>query len=537
MNATKRKFNNLIQGLGTRPSQPPTDHVDDLDDIGAPTSDDPMATTPSPLRRTATPDSMAGTRTPRAPVSSLTAELLSKRRRTAVPNSPVEADENESTIRTIVSNVTVKTWSPRRTASGAVAREPPRYCPSDRDQLIRRLSTFQELTEWTPKPDKVNEIEWAKRGWVCVGKERVRCTLCHKELVVKTNKREVDGREVPLALGSEVEQALVDRFAALIVEAHQEDCLWARQGCDDSLLRLSLTNPQTALPSFRQRYDELCARPNFLPYEFNLRLPPTLFLETVRSQLPPKFFTEPPPPSTNPSASVPNRVALALALTGWQGLNNPRIGAVPNSASCATCLRRLGLWMFKSKEVDPETKEVIIPAPMDHLDPIREHRFFCPWRNPAAQRNSGSKPNDGDNKAAWEVLEQTIRNSAYLRNQAGGKKGAALAHSRSKSNIVPGTLTPTKDTAAARRGSSGQDDATLEMLTSPHPGDDEGDDGQREDDDKKRWARLRRVKSLFGSQNGKKMRRSLSRPGSTTPGPQTEAGTPTTLSGHRDSSM
>ena len=180
---------------------------------------------------------MAGTTTPRAPVSALTAELLSKRRRTAVPSSPAAADENESTIRTIVSNVTVKTWSPRRTPSAAVAREPPRYCPSDRDQLIRRLGTFQELTEWTPKPDKVNEIEWAKWGWVCVGKERVRCTLCNKELVVKTNKREVDGNEVPLAPGSELEQALVDRFAALIVEAHQEDCLWARQGCDGKLAR------------------------------------------------------------------------------------------------------------------------------------------------------------------------------------------------------------------------------------------------------------------------------------------------------------
>lgn len=279
-----------------------------------------------------------------------------------------------------------------------------------------------------------------------------------------------------------------------------------------------------------------------MPYDFNLRLPPALFLETVRSQLPAKFFTDPPPPATNPSASTPNRVALALALTGWQGLNNPRIGAVPNSAWCATCLRRVGLWMFKSKEVDPETKEVIIPAPMDHLDPIREHRFFCPWRNPAAQRNSGSKASDGDNKAAWEVLEQTIRNSAYLRNPAGGGKKGALTHSRSRSNIVPGTLTPTKD-GAARRGSSGQDDATLAMLSSPHPADGEdggGEDGQREDDDKKRWARLRRVKSLFGSQNGKKLRRSLSRPGSTTPGPhgQAEPGTPTSSSGgHRDGSM
>ncbi|KAK8878763.1 zf-C3HC-domain-containing protein [Apiospora arundinis] len=537
MNATKRKFNTLLQGLGGKPSPTslPSENIDDLD---APTMagyTDLATATASVLHRTPTAGSTASTDSTRAPVSALTAELLSKRRRTAAAR-PMTLNEPGATIRTLVSNVTIRK-STSRAAEKKTPTEPPRYCPSDRGQLIKRLATFQELTEWTPKPDKVNEIEWAKRGWVCSGKETVRCSLCHKELVVVTSKRDSEGQDVSVLAGSEFEEALVKKFAQLIVEAHQEDCLWKRRGCDDTLLRLSLTSPQTALPSLRQRYDELCMRPAFLPYDFNLRLPDAMQLQTIKSQLPPRFFTDPPPPPTNPPAAKPNDVALALALAGWQGLSNARIGQVPNSASCTTCLRRLGLWMFKSREINQDTNEVIIPAPMDHLDPVREHRFFCPWRNPVSQRNPGSNTTEADDKMAWEILLQTLRNAAYLRSQGSHKKSTTPAHGRSKSSIVPTTPTPNTASPLSRRrpGTAGGEEDTsdehLLMLSPDLVGDDE-DGAERAAEDKQRWARLRRVKSLFETKAGKKLRR-LSRPGSVVSRPDTaKSGTPdTTASG------
>ncbi|KAK6846406.1 hypothetical protein PG987_001594 [Apiospora arundinis] len=522
MNATKRKFNTLLQGLGGKPSPTslPSENIDDLD---APTMagyTDLATATTSVLHRTPTAGSTASTDSTRAPLQ----------------QGPLTLNEPGATIRTLVSNVTIRK-STSRAAEKKTPTEPPRYCPSDRSQLIKRLATFQELTEWTPKPDKVNEIEWAKRGWVCSGKETVRCSLCHKELVVVTSKRDSEGQDVSVLAGSEFEEALVKKFAQLIVEAHQEDCLWKRRGCDDTLLRLSLTSPQTALPSLRQRYDELCMRPAFLPYDFNLRLPDAMQLQTIKSQLPPRFFTDPPPPPTNPPAAKPNDVALALALAGWQGLSNARIGQVPNSASCTTCLRRLGLWMFKSREINQDTNEVIIPAPMDHLDPVREHRFFCPWRNPVSQRNPGSNTTEADDKMAWEILLQTLRNAAYLRSQGSHKKSTTPAHGRSKSSIVPTTPTPNTASPLSRRrpGTAGGEEDTsdehLLMLSPDLVGDDE-DGAERAAEDKQRWARLRRVKSLFETKAGKKLRR-LSRPGSVVSRPDTaKSGTPdTTASG------
>ncbi|TGJ88255.1 hypothetical protein E0Z10_g612 [Xylaria hypoxylon] len=500
MNATKRKFNTLIQGIGARSPQAP-----ELDDGHTPTHDE--ATKSSPLSRLSasisTPDATARASVSTFNTPSPSAELLNKRRRTGVPEM---TSPSPKTGTSTVSNVVLKKWTlptATPTAQKDARNEPPRYCPSDRDALIRRLRTFQELTEWTPKPDKVNEIEWAKRGWICQGGERVRCTLCHKELVVKTNTRTVDGKQVPVVSGSDVEQGLAKRYSELIIQAHEEDCLWRRHGCDDSLLRLALTVPQAALASLRERYDDLCTRPSFLPYPFNLRLPPTLNLKVVKSQLPSNFFTEPPPPGTNPSS--PSDVALALALTGWQGLTNPRIGAVPNTATCATCLRRLGLWMFRSKEVDEVTSEVIVPAPMDHLDPVREHRFFCPWRNATVQQNPGARTKD--TKAAWEVLAQTLKNSSYLRQQAEKSTHRTPFHRPAAS--LPGT--PLR--SSKRDG---------EVMETPDKLEDEEEDiAARDVKDKERWAKLRRVKSLFDTKGRKKQQRALSRPGTASSRPPT----------------
>ncbi|KAF7561577.1 hypothetical protein G7046_g2569 [Stylonectria norvegica] len=490
MNATKRKFNALLQGLGS--SRPRT-----LDDI--PTTPDANLSPSS--KSNASPISTSNT-------MGSDADILQKRRRLGLPDSTAPVLRNATGIATTFSNIVLR--KPEAQPSAKDRRDAPaRYSPSDRGELLRRLATFQEITDWTPKPDRVNEVEWAKRGWVCQGKETVRCMLCHKELVVKLNRKLVDGKEVPVLVPSEIEEALVDKYADFIVDSHQEDCLWRKRGCDDSILRLSLANASASLEALRQRYDELSARKSFLPYEFNLRLPEDLKLDGVLSQLPPDFFTQP-APVDGTAGQAPNRVALALALMGWQGLTNARIGAVPNSASCHTCLRRLGLWMFKSKEVT-EGGEVLVPAPMDFLDPVREHRFFCPWANAATQKR-GSSQSESE-FPGWQVLQQTLTNEAHLRGVYEGRpatrpksqrRGVTPSTPQKLGAVVPGA-SPQSVAAAAITEESSLEPIGSEAL--------EEDDNERDAKDKERWARLRRVKSLFDSKGSKKFKRSISRPG------------------------
>ncbi|KAB5566851.1 C3HC zinc finger-like-domain-containing protein [Coniochaeta sp. 2T2.1] len=515
MNSTvKRKFASLIQGISTRPSSAPsaaeTEANDNLDQSSIMANDFGLLTK---KRRTIEPRSLTPSR------------LESLQNKDKTPRTPLSKGP------TTISNITLRRFTPNGSVPPPAKDAQPKYCPGDRDQLIKRLASFQELTDWTPKPDPVNEVEWAKRGWMCHGKELVRCILCNKELVVKLNRKEVDGREVPVLVASEIEEGLVKKYVELIVESHSEDCLWRKHGCDDSLLRLPLAHPQTALTDLRKRYDELIARKDFLPYEFNLRLPATLNLDTVLSHLPRDFFTNPPPPTTPtpPTTTSPNKPALALALLGWQGLTNPHIGPVLNSASCHTCLRRLGLWMFKSKQVDPETNAVLVPAAMDHLDPLREHRFFCPWKNGHVQRNPGAKPlaKGEEVKPGWEVLATVLKNDAFLRSKMDTPSRAG--HGRSKSTIVPGQRAQPDDTPLRRPGTAGR---TGDVT--PPPGGIDGGEEEFEDEatqarkDKERWARLRKVKSLFNTKGGSRLKRSgtaaSSRPGTAggrpeTPGP------------------
>ncbi|KAK0667549.1 C3HC zinc finger-like-domain-containing protein [Cercophora samala] len=523
MNATvKRKFNALVQGIGN--SSPSASTIDNNNNNTDPASPLSVRSTPGlGLSRTMTAEDIlskkrrVGGTTP-TPSRFATPQPQRSTILNSSPGSSIRLSNNAGGGTTAISNVMLRRFTPGGSPAprgGSVKgdttekKQPPKYCPADRGELLRRLATFQELTDWTPKPERISEIEWAKRGWVCLGKERVRCTLCEREVTVKIGR----GREVEGEVGREMEAEVVKRYESLMQEdGHGEGCLWRGRGCDDSLLRLPLPNSKWALTALRQRYDELCQRKDFLPYEFNLRLPEGLDLEVVVGWLPRTFFTEPAPTEGGQrKEGEVNRPALALALMGWQGLTNPRLGnaPIPNSASCHACLRRLGLWMFKSRQINPETNEILEPAPMDHLDPVREHRFFCPWKNGEVQRNPGAKllPKGDKEKPAWEVLLEVLKNENFIRERVEGTAGGQHGRSKSSAAAVGTSKTPERPRPTTAGGTPMAD------------GEDAGD-GQEEDEEARKkkdqdvMSRLRRVKSLFNTKGGKLSKRlGSSRPG------------------------
>lgn len=172
--------------------------------------------------------------------------------------------------------------------------------------------------------------------------------------------------------------------------------------------------------------------------------------------------------------------------------------------------------MFKSKEVGPNN-EVLVPAPMDHLDPVKEHRFFCPWKNPETQRWNNAKSPDED-LPAWRVLAQVLKNDAYLRGaldnrpKSRARSGTGKGASNGGDHRQPSTPgRPSTPTTPVGRGIASLDGSS--SAVSFAEGDEEEDEKARDAKDKERWARLRRVKSLFETKGGKRLRRTLSRPG------------------------
>lgn len=237
MNTTKRKFNALINGLGNKS----TTSLASKEVNNVPHDDDDDG------------------------------DSQTKKRRVSDNISVSSLKDMPSITRKPLANMKHQ----KAASSATAASEPPKYAPWDREAFLKRLKSFSNLTDWTPKPARVNEVEWAKRGWVCQKSERVRCCLCNVEILVKLNRKEVEGTEQPVYVAeriggsksssleedadSVVEEALVDKYVELIVESHDEGCLWRKRGCDGEyffykvrvqLLTLCRFNLQTTTQSY-----------------------------------------------------------------------------------------------------------------------------------------------------------------------------------------------------------------------------------------------------------------------------------------------
>ncbi|EPS42028.1 hypothetical protein H072_4014 [Dactylellina haptotyla CBS 200.50] len=314
-----------------------------------------------------------------------------------------------------------------------------RYAPWDRNEFLQRLETFRSVSSWSSKPERVNEVEWAKRGWVCMqnGKNRVRCTShCGGELVVKV---EFDGFEVTSeeeeaddddeeAIQGEKEklEALISKYEVLIVEGHEEGCLWRKRGCDKAIYRLPLQPATEARTGFYARYKSLSNLSDDQQV-INLTKPAEVDLSSLKL------------PEDMPEDQLKQN-ALTLALFGWaKDANESSVEMV----KCDACFRRLGLWLFvKRPSVTEEEGDEF--SSMSHLN------VYCPWANAASQTGE---------HAGWEILLRILKSS------------------------IPGNL------VAAASPSRPKTAAVL-----PHKTEDE-----HRKDDENRWKRLKSLRKSYGS--------------------------------------
>ncbi|RKF57311.1 putative c3hc zinc finger domain-containing protein [Golovinomyces cichoracearum] len=364
MNATKRKFNALLSSIGSR----------------------------NPHNHSGQDSSLQS--------GSVHDDLLTKKRR--VTDSSLIFNRSRSNTSMSDPCFHNKKYSSSIKSPDVISPERPMYAPWDRDEFLRRLKSFSNISHWTPKPARVNEVEWAKRGWVCQKFERVRCCSCSVEIVVKLNKKEKDGKEEPVYVAHAIGKI---------------SCLWRKRGCDDSIFRLPLNHPPTTISNLNKRFEELKLCSKDLPYMHNLRTPDDFDFDFIWDNMPKSFIT-PTPKSEDSMLINVKKVALCMALFGWQAHQHERFGVQPNSVSCHVCFRVLGLWIFKSKEID-QSGEKVLGAAMNCLDVVGEHRAYCPWRNPTSQNGiedcqlSSSEPMPG-----WKIVTRILK-SEFSSSQNG----------------------------------------------------------------------------------------------------------------------
>ena len=76
-----------------------------------------------------------------------------------------------------------------RTKQASPHQTHPNYAPWSHDAFLARLKTFRSVSLWHPKPETIGEVEWAKRGWVCVDVNTVGCRGgCERRVVVSLDR-------------------------------------------------------------------------------------------------------------------------------------------------------------------------------------------------------------------------------------------------------------------------------------------------------------------------------------------------------------
>lgn len=375
------------------------------------------------------------------------------------------------------STVSRNTLAPKSNGKNddGAAKPPPNFSPWSHETFLARLKTFSSVSLWHPKPEAISEVEWAKRGWVCIDVNTVACRRgCEKRVVVSLDlskraslERRQDADDGDGDDGddddaeSAMEDALVERYKALIVDGHAETCLWHRAGCKDDIHRLQVVRPSVWQPELRKRYQSLhqiCdairdVKLKPLPQD----TPGVLSAERLLADLPADALG---PPGAEQPAPEDSIKALEIALHGWRGSED----SGNELLHCDACFQRIGLWMYQPGYKPAHSSSDDEAGGSATVDLVEMHREHCPWRNPDAQKASGSL--SGLN--ACQILQRVV--STYAREQRRRsdeqqKAGEQSDADEQREEDVPASPAPSREEVAKQ--------------------------------DKERESRLQRLKTLF----------------------------------------
>ncbi|RAL16345.1 uncharacterized protein BO97DRAFT_467710 [Aspergillus homomorphus CBS 101889] len=367
------------------------------------------------------------TKPPSTPVASKSAVIpgtpTAARERTSLENSSKKArlDLNELSFARNSLLSTPRPSSRASTASTTPSR--PSFVPWDRERFLERLETFRRVDRWAPKPAAISEVEWAKRGWICNDVARVVCVGgCGGSVVVKLPDEldELDGFDADkVQERKEVRARLVDEYVGQMVKGHGENCPWRNKGCDATIHRLPLSNPDTAITGLRTRYFNLVKMADQLPEYSTIQAPESFDIDSIIETLPADFESkeklqddvaaeetsqdaetgQDSEQITSSRESSINKTAFVLAFFGWDSVPDGTAGLT----GCSVCFRRLGLWMYK-----PKTNGDL--ALYDSLDVVTEHMEYCPWVNGTAQSGTGRASEKPEHlRCGWELLSQALK--------------------------------------------------------------------------------------------------------------------------------
>jgi mRNA (guanine-N7-)-methyltransferase len=153
-----------------------------------------------------------------------------------------------------VRNSILKLSRPTSRTSSTSSTQRPTFLPWDRDAFLGRLETFRRVDRWTSKPSPINEVQWAKRGWICTDSMRVGCVSgCGGSVVVKLPDEidELDGYDAEKVQ----ERKEVRRFSPSPLYSYGLTLKWIinRRKASGRVCKTARRSPWRELPVAKQR--------------------------------------------------------------------------------------------------------------------------------------------------------------------------------------------------------------------------------------------------------------------------------------------
>ncbi|XP_022877696.1 uncharacterized protein LOC111395779 [Olea europaea var. sylvestris] len=144
-------------------------------------------------------------------------------------------------------------WTSLSTSAGdsALGSSQPSCRPWERGDLLRRLSTF-EPANWFGKPKAASALACARRGWVSVDVDKIKCESCGASLKFISSATWTP---------SEADIAGED-FTQKLDGGHKVNCPWVGNICAESLVQFPPTPPSALIGGYKDRCDGLLQFPS-----------------------------------------------------------------------------------------------------------------------------------------------------------------------------------------------------------------------------------------------------------------------------------
>jgi len=263
--------------------------------------------------------------------------------------------------------------------------------PWDRNAFVQRLSTFS-ISRWFGKPRAICALECATHGWTCSGIDSITCDCCGACLHF----------DIADDLSSDALAAITRTYSAQLRDGHKRLCGWRDSPCPTGFGTFPAQTQLQLLRTHEERSTSLDHLPQLPPLNAG-RLRAEICnsaaeasgSDTIMQALGYECRAvtgadcwEMPRPH--------QATARVLAAFGWQASPDTPVLAAPDGSDsgvlhCALCLRTCGSWNYAPPQPLTSTSSKSTSQPQQSpgkragFDPVKEHRWFCPWVTAASR--------------------------------------------------------------------------------------------------------------------------------------------------------